>query len=725
MIDYSKIITEILKDRSLPEFVRRDYPMFEEFVSSYFEFLEQQKNPIDITNHLLDYRAIDRTLDEFLEHFRKEYLVNIPVDVLADKRLLVKHIRRFYLNKGNENSYKFLFRILYNESIDFYYPKVDILRASDGKWVEEKSIKLVVGENGQFKDLLAKRIRGQSSGALAIVESVIKYTDRSEHVVEIFISDVRGEFILGENIEVLDALGHNLFVEESYSVLKSVVVTDGGGGYSTGQVFPIYDSASNQIATGTILKVGAGPISGLSIVDGGIGYNGELNEIDVFENLPFNFEWNSTIVDDYAFDDIDSNGDFEDNVFEQIIPIETIPGIGDVVVVSDGLNSPGTGAFGIVSKTDTMGTITEVELISSGTQYESPSATVVSETGTGAIIDVDGGAGQIIEATLNSFPIFKPETDTDSDAQSLIYPDFSNLGNGLATGTITLGILVEYPGRYLNDDGHLSSTKKLQDNFYYQDYSYVIRVGKELSIWRDIVKKIIHPAGLMMFGETSIVSTVDVGMKAGAKCVSIEIVADSSPTMEMGYEESLIIGHVLLEGFENMDSNGFPTQLDWESWSYIHPPEYTLSPSLTQGNHSFMFETHGGSNYPISYLDGWTPGIDSNGYIPPTTQKFMNLDKILLDIYVESTSAGAEQDWIYFYVYDYSDPDMPYHTNLALDERRSNEIVGNVTTLELDVSDFDFVSGGAAPGFGWYSVDDTQHTIKFYIDNMRGVTKPL
>ena len=59
-----------------------------------------------------DYRDIDETLDDFIQHFVNEYLVNIPKTVLADKRLLAKNIKRFYQNKGNEDSYKFLFRIL-------------------------------------------------------------------------------------------------------------------------------------------------------------------------------------------------------------------------------------------------------------------------------------------------------------------------------------------------------------------------------------------------------------------------------------------------------------------------------------------------------------------------------------------------------------------------------------------------------------------------------------
>ena len=74
---------------------------------------------------------------------------------------------------------------------------------------------------------------------------------------------------------------------------------------------------------------------------------------------------------------------------------------------------------------------------------------------------------------------------------------------------MTGGTLAEYPGRYLNEDGHLSSNKKLQDNFFYQDYSYVVKAGLAIDSWRDLVKKVLHPAGLALFGEIEVISNID------------------------------------------------------------------------------------------------------------------------------------------------------------------------------------------------------------------------
>ena len=84
----------------MPEHIHHDYPLFVSFTSAYLEYLEETKNPHDIAINLREYRDSDGTLDEFIELFSSEYMVNIPTDVITDKRLLAKHIKKFYLNKG-------------------------------------------------------------------------------------------------------------------------------------------------------------------------------------------------------------------------------------------------------------------------------------------------------------------------------------------------------------------------------------------------------------------------------------------------------------------------------------------------------------------------------------------------------------------------------------------------------------------------------------------------
>ena len=93
-------------------------------------------------NNLLDYADVDKTTGDFLEYFRRDFMPSIDTKILADKRLLAKHINQVYLAKGSMASYDFLFRILYNEDIEIAYPKDQMIAPSQSKWVEYTVVNL-------------------------------------------------------------------------------------------------------------------------------------------------------------------------------------------------------------------------------------------------------------------------------------------------------------------------------------------------------------------------------------------------------------------------------------------------------------------------------------------------------------------------------------------------------------------------------------------------------
>lgn len=56
-------------------------------------------------------------------------------------------------------------------------------------------------------------------------------------------------------------------------------------------------------------------------------------------------------------------------------------------------------------------------------------------------------------------------------------------------------------GRWMDTHGLLDSDMVIQDSYYYQDFSYIIRSAVPMNKWKALIKKIIHPAGLGLFGE--------------------------------------------------------------------------------------------------------------------------------------------------------------------------------------------------------------------------------
>lgn len=57
----------------------------------------------------------------------------------------------------------------------------------------------------------------------------------------------------------------------------------------------------------------------------------------------------------------------------------------------------------------------------------------------------------------------------------------------------------ETKGYYTSSKGFLSDINCIQDNYYYQNYSYVVQSYVGMRYWANIVRKLLHPAGLEFF----------------------------------------------------------------------------------------------------------------------------------------------------------------------------------------------------------------------------------
>lgn len=497
---YNPPTNKIILDRSVPGFVHDHYPLFEAFLDAYYEWLEQRLGPSDIIKNIRQYRDIDTTIDEFVDSFRTTYLRDLPSNVLADKRLLVKHIKRFYQNKGNEASFKFLFRILFNEDIQFYYPKVDILKCSDGVWIQTTAIKVVAGSMtlNNIPFFFTSSITGGTSHSFANVQSITSYNEEGIDILELSLIDVSGAFIPGEEI-ILSPMDTNapspIYV---HAVYNGVDIINGGGRYQVGDPANIVDEFDNVLGTANITIVDRGPVIGLNILDAGVNYNGDQREIVDFYYLPFDYEYSgqNTYNSDFTTDSFDL---YNAPGWSFGIPTVLIPGTGDNIQIDDTPDPIGQGAGGHVVLVSQSGGILEVQLDTGGVNYNIPIATVISSTGTGADIEAVGGGGNIQGIQLNDFPLYL--TDSFGQPSNPLFIDFSP-----ASGTGAIAELTgpagsfQYPGYYLNTNGQPSSDKKLEDNYFYQDYSYVILSSISQTRWQDKIKKIIHPAGLINFG---------------------------------------------------------------------------------------------------------------------------------------------------------------------------------------------------------------------------------
>ena len=297
----TNVKTSTIVGTQLPDFVRNDYPIFVTFLEKYYEWLETQGNVSSGIKELQLSKDIDEADEYYLDKLKNDLLPYFPQEVVSDKRLFLKLVTQFYKSSGTQDSIKFLFRALFNENIDIYYPKDDILIASDGKWVLPLALRVDTDDLNIF-NIENTLIVGQTSKATAIVEKVIQSVDRQLGItyIELYVSNVKRLFDTGENIvaNYIDPIT-NLNVTVNSRLIGSLseikidprfrgAFYNGGtftsGGYIEGDPVTIVGGlnplANNPI--GAIAYVGqttSGGVESIFVTNGGFGFRNPSEDL--------------------------------------------------------------------------------------------------------------------------------------------------------------------------------------------------------------------------------------------------------------------------------------------------------------------------------------------------------------------------------------------------------------------------------------------------------------
>ena len=228
-----------------------------------------QKNPLFASRTLLKSRDIDSTTSSMLDHFTKEFLVNIPMTLSADKSLLIKHISDIYRAKGTSSSYDFLFKSLYDiQNLIFYTPKIDLLKLSSGNWQQDQSIRVITSDS--IASFESHSIKGMQSGATGIVNRIEKFAAGVFNVTELFLTNIIGTFIVGESVSSNDVdgvFGNGI----SQGLLSDVVISSAGSNYKIDDKLT-FTGGGGVEAKAKVTSVGQGTLTDFTVFDGGDGY---------------------------------------------------------------------------------------------------------------------------------------------------------------------------------------------------------------------------------------------------------------------------------------------------------------------------------------------------------------------------------------------------------------------------------------------------------------------
>ena len=629
------------------------------------------------SGNLLNYKTLETSVDKYVDYLKEELYPSIPATHYGDKRLIAQYFKDFFESKSNEQSYRFLFKLLYDENIEFYYPGTDILRISDGNFEKTQVIR-TVAVSADSRDIflfLNKTIRGQTSGVLANVVDIKKFFIGALEIAEMTLKLVSGTFTAGE--EVVDIDDEDLSTTV-FGIVSSITVVDGGSGYEDGDVITITgDGAEAQAKVSSIKE---SPISALKVNTIGHGYQlnteaiinnsgtggtgflfevselantytvtsgantytvGEISKLSIINRGEGYFKKPSITLQDTT---IASLGLLSDKLIT-ISNAGTNYGVGNTLIITslhagnsgagiiasvvetttfdllfeDGFQMKADGSYYDIIKNEdwlVKGPIKRIELTNFGTGYTSanlPSITISTTTGSSANLiatNIQGKSANVSIDTSNNITgigsIRAVEITNFGINYSAANVSASAVGDGNANLVSVITGLGIKEGVFLDDDGKIDF-KIIQDSYYYQDYSYVIKSGLAFQTYSDTLKAIIHPAGLQSFGEILLFAELDLTMLMSSTITTIENINEYIVYIidNIDVENSIVNSASLVE-FE-LDLNANTAIQNDKSYTVFQTPN-VISTEISSTNQEYVIhieENYIDSNISITSSTGF------------------------------------------------------------------------------------------------------------------------
>ena len=263
-------ISALVKDQ-FPDFYKEEGENFLAFIQAYYEYLEQNGKMTDAIRSLESYKDIATTTDDFIAYFINQFLPGIPLNVTADKKLLVKYINQGNQARGTLSAYKLLFRALYNEDIEVVFPADQILKVSDGDWNIDRYLVTPYDPNNYA--FIGQTIKGTESESEALIEDITRRVVKGRDLMQIIVSNVRGTFNHLEPVRLkgdIGGTGHAPIVEAGIS---SIDILSPGGEYAPGDTLELLSSLNGDF--GKVVVTSTEDLGGtltFSLVNGGSGY---------------------------------------------------------------------------------------------------------------------------------------------------------------------------------------------------------------------------------------------------------------------------------------------------------------------------------------------------------------------------------------------------------------------------------------------------------------------
>ena len=601
-------------------FTAGDVVVFTEGNSGYqgtVEVVSYIQNASLSSKSLWNLQDIDRTLDEYIDFFMKEYLEGFPLsfpnpsestdlDVEEFKKFLVKNSRDFYQSKGTEDSFKYFFRTIFNEEVTLKYPKEDILKPSDNNFQNRKVLLLRPLVNS-IPDITSKRISGSISNSSAYVEKVSRFKKGAFEVFEIVLNkpSVSGDFKINEivkdennndigtvyygavNIEVLDS-------KESFKPEQKFYINRQG---SVVEYSNLSTSDRGSVLELVVCEVNSGKITGINHISSNANTQNQIQLGAIQVGNSIEFDNTDCFLDTgprrsilASVSQILSNNTIVFKIEREgkgYIKLPKISKIGDLVL------EDGDVVYEFVSSD--IGTIKDIKISEQGLGY---SSITIEKTQTEWDTEPNSSLvlrfGEIgINTTTNKFKIGNGVTqwkylsyDYRDWNENVIfgssYLEVDLNSSGVDDIRVRINSVFDNGGSFLNNNSFISDSKVVQDSKYYQTFSYLIETSVQVKRFKDLLKRLVHPAGMEMFGNILIENEQNVGIQSQDLKIVIPLIIDKFVSH---YDD------IVMEDFKN----------------YMIPPPLILDSGSTSGGVSLDGGSSTNNNplFGLPYTTSW------------------------------------------------------------------------------------------------------------------------
>jgi len=247
---------------------------------------------------------------------------------------------------------------------------------------------------------------------------------------------------------------------------------------------------------------------------------------------------------------------------------------GDILEFQNVLGGYGVGANAVV-EVDGTGIITNIQFTPGGpfpnggigyTQSKLPTINIATSTGAGANLQTKAilGDGESMTISTGSIGVISGLTVfSQGSGYSAPVGNLAAYGDGTATVDLTaISGDFSFPGRYLDDESHLSSFSFLQDKDYYQRFSYVIRMKKSLKDYRDLVNEVITPSGVILFGDYMLEESFTPNVaNVALACCDNQLISTGTYTangqnvqLTLSFDHNLVVGNTVYIEFVSGDT---------------------------------------------------------------------------------------------------------------------------------------------------------------------------